>query len=77
MGFGIGDALKVKGAWDKFTRNHPKFPMFLSAVKAKGVPSDTVLGLTVEYPSGEKLATNIKITEQDLELMQELGKLGK
>lgn len=77
MAFGIGDAIKIKGAWDKFTRNHPKFPMFLNAVKAKGIPVDTVMGLTIEYPNGEKLATNIKITEQDLELMQEISKLGK
>ena len=77
MAFGIGDALKIKGAWDKFTRNHPKFPMFLNAVKAKGVPADTVMGLTVEYPDGEKFATNLKITEQDLELIRELQKLGK
>lgn len=77
MGLGIGDAMKIKGAWDKFTRNHPKFPMFLNAVKAKGIPADTVMGLTVEYPNGEKLATNIKITEQDLELFNEIGKLGR
>jgi len=72
MGLGLGDMWKIKGIWDKFTANHPKFPHFVNAVKAKGLPADTVLGLTVTYPDGQTLETNLKIRQEDLELLQEL-----
>lgn len=78
MGLGnIGDLMKMKSAWDKFTRSHPRFPQFLYAVKQKGVPEGTILGVTVEYPNGEKIATNIKVTAEDLDLFDSLSKLGK
>lgn len=75
MGLGLGDIWKIKAAWDKFTRNHPKFPAFLNAVQTKGVPEDTVLGLTVTYPDGQKLETNLKVTREDLDLIEELRKI--
>jgi len=75
MSLGLGDLWKLKSGWDKFCRNHPKFPMFMNAVKAKGVPVDTVMGLSVIYPDGEKLETNIKITPEDLALFQELSQM--
>ena len=74
MALGIGDMMKMKGAWDKFTRNHPKFPAFLNAVKAKGVTEGTVIGISVESPDGRKLETNVKLTSEDLELFRTLGK---
>ena len=30
--FDIGSIMKIKGAWDTFTRNHPKFMPFMQAV---------------------------------------------
>ena len=63
---------KIKGMWDTFTKNHPKFPAFMAAVKAKGVPTDSILEISVTYPNGEKLATNIKVNNSDREMMSEL-----
>lgn len=77
MGLGLGDMWKLKTMWDKFTRNHPKFPMFVNAVKQKGVPEGTVIGLSVIYSDGEKMETNLKITEEDLELFKELSQMKK
>ena len=75
MGLGIGDFMKIKSAWDKFTRSHPRFPQFLNAVKTAGIPEDTVLGVSVTYPDGRKLETNLKVTAEDLDLFQELSKI--
>lgn len=77
MGLGLGDMWKLKTMWDKFSRNHPKFPLFVNAVKQKGVPAGTVMGLSVVYPDGEKMETNLKITEEDLELFRELSQMKK
>jgi len=74
MGLGIGDVMKIKGAWDRFTRNHPKFPAFLNAAKAKGIVEGTVIGITVTGPEGETLTTNVKVTAEDLELFNTLTK---
>lgn len=63
---------KIKQAWNTFAGNHPKFPQFLSAVNRKGIPADTVIGITIEYPDGEKMETNIKVTASDLQLFETL-----
>lgn len=66
---------KMKGMWDKFTANHPKFPMFLRAVQQKGIQEGTILAMSVTTPSGEKIETNIKLTASDMALFEELKQL--
>ena len=66
---------KMKGMWDKFTANHPKFPMFLRAVQQKGIQEGTILAMSVTTPSGEKFETNIKLTASDMALFEELKQL--
>lgn len=73
----IGAAIKAKGAWEKFTRNHPKFPLFLEAVKNKGVHEGTVVSICFTEPDGSKLETNLRITAEDLELFETLKDLAK
>jgi len=36
MAFNPGMMFKIKGAWERFIQNHPKFPMFLRAAAATG-----------------------------------------
>ena len=66
---------KMKGMWDKFTANHPKFPMFLRAVQQKGIQEGTILAMSVTTPPGEKIETNIKLTASDMALFEELKQL--
>ncbi|MBP3201441.1 MAG: hypothetical protein J6M39_07330 [Lachnospiraceae bacterium] len=75
MDFGM--MLKLGGLWAKFSKNHPKFPQFVKAVQKNGFNADTVIDLTITYPDGNKIDTNIKITEDDLKLFEELKKLKK
>ena len=37
MAFNPGMMFKIKGAWERFVQNHPKFPMFLRAAAATGI----------------------------------------
>ena len=63
---------KLQGMWNRFTQEHPKFPMFLGAVKASGIPVDSVVEIKITHPSGEVMQTNLKISESDMEMIEEL-----
>lgn len=63
---------KIKGAWDKFCNGHPKFPLFLNAVKQRGIPEGAVLEIGITYPDGQVLSTNVKVSAEDLELFETL-----
>ena len=66
---------KMKGMWDRFTRNHPKFPLFLRAAQQKGIQEGTILAVSITTPAGEKLETNLRVTAEDMQLFEELKKL--
>ncbi len=65
----IGAIMKARTAWETFTRNHPKFPLFLNAVKRDGIKEGTVIAISVIDPDGTKKETNVKVTASDLELL--------
>lgn len=69
--------LKLKGAWDTFTNNHPKFPKFLEAVHGKAMKEGTVIEITVTTPEGETISSNLKICNSDVTLFSELKDLAK
>ncbi len=75
MDFGM--LLKLGGLWSKFSKGHPKFPQFVKAVQKNGLSADTVIDLKISYPDGNVLDTNLKITEQDLQIIEELKKMRK
>ncbi|MDO4488606.1 MAG: hypothetical protein Q4B67_05930 [Eubacteriales bacterium] len=75
MGLKFGDMMKMKGAWDRFCKGHPKFPMFLNAIRRKTVNEGTIISVSLEYPDGEKYATNLKVTAEDLELLRTLQEI--
>ena len=66
---------KMKGMWDRFTQNHPKFSLFLRAAQQKGIQEGTILAVSITTPSGEKLETNLRVTADDMLLFEELKKL--
>ncbi len=66
---------QILGAWQKFTQNHPKFPQFIKAVAAEGVREGTVMELTVTTPEGKEYCTNLKIRQEDLELLASLREM--
>ncbi len=66
---------QMKGIWDKFQSNHPRFPQFLQAVTSNGIHEDTIIDITVTEPDGEKIQSNLKISASDMQLFEELKQL--
>ena len=62
-------AMKLMAAKNAFTNNHPKFVSFLTTVFGSGIPKDTIVEITVTKPGHTPITSNIKIKEEDLELM--------
>ena len=71
---GLGNMMKLMGAWNAFQTNHPKFPGFCKAFMQKGLREDSILEIIVTTPEGERIETSLKIQASDLELLQGLGK---
>lgn len=69
----ISAIMKAKSAWETFTRNHPKFPMFLNAVRRDGIKEGTLIEISVVDPDGSKKETNVRVTASDLELLNMLS----
>ena len=65
--------MQLKGSWDKFCANHPKFPMFLNAVSQGNVLQlDTIIEINITTADGRTYASNLKITPEDLELIEDV-----
>jgi len=69
--------LKMKGYWDRFVKNHPKFPMFINAVRSNALEVGSVIEITVTTAEGKSISTNIKVTQSDKEMLGELTELLK
>ncbi len=69
--------MKIMGAKNKFTENHPKFAAFFGDVISGGIPEGTVIEITVTKPGQEPMVTNMKVKKSDLELMRDLQDLSQ
>jgi len=67
--------LKLKGAWDIFAQNHPKFPKFMKAIHQNDMQEGTIIEINVTSPDGKILSSNIKLKESDVTLFGELSEL--
>ncbi len=68
----INALLSLKKAWHTFCGNHPRFPDFLSAVKARGAVEGAELEIRVKYPDGQTLRSGIKLKDSDVALINTL-----
>ena len=67
--------MKMMQAKNKFTENHPRFVQFLGAAFSGGIEEDTIIEISVQKPGQNKITSNIKIKQSDLELLAELKNL--
>lgn len=65
------DILKIKTAWSRFQAAHPKFPAFLKAASG-AVQDGSIIEVTIKTPEGKEIATNLRISREDMELIREL-----
>lgn len=69
--------MKLIGAKNQFTENHPKFVAFLKAMSSGKIEEGTVIEVTVQKPGQDKVTANIKVQRSDLELLEDLKELLK
>ena len=50
--FDFGSLMKIKGAWDTFTRNHPKFMPFMQAVGREAIGDGTIIEVATNRGCG-------------------------
>lgn len=77
MGLNPMQLLGLKKDFDKFKSNHPRFFQFVTAVAQAGLKEGTILECKVVTPEGREMQTNIKITVDDLELLQKLKEMSQ
>lgn len=70
--FDFGSVMKIKGAWDTFSRNHPKFMPFMQAVGREAIGDGTIIEIKVTSPEGKEFNTNMKLTQSDLDLFAQI-----
>ena len=68
--------MNLMSAKNTFVNNHPKFVAFLSTIFKDKIEEGTIIEITVQKPGQEKVTSNIKIQQSDLDLLQSLMELG-
>ena len=63
--------MQIKGMLDDFKKNHPKVPMFFSAA-AQSIGENSIIEITVTSPEGKKICTNMRVTADDLKLVEQM-----
>lgn len=67
--------LALKSDFNKFKNNHPKFLQFAKAFTKAGIQEGTVMECKVITADGREFQTNIRVTADDLELLEKLKNL--
>ena len=70
-------AMKIMNAKNKFTKNHPKFVNFLGTIFQTGISEGTVIEITVTKPGCNPITSNMRVTAEDLEMMESISELAK
>jgi hypothetical protein len=68
---------KFKNGLDRFYSNHPKLSPFINTVSKNALVEGTIIEINVTTPEGQSYCSNIKLKEDDIELMQTLQQLNQ
>ena len=77
MKFNPASIMKMMKAKDKFQENHPKFVAFLNATFAGGIQEGSIIEISVTKPGADKITSNLRVQQSDLDLLEELKDLAK
>lgn len=67
--------IQLKASWDRFVRNHPKFPKFWKAAYKNGLAAGAVIDFKVTSADGKEISSNIRLTEDDMELIRQVKEI--
>lgn len=68
--------MQVKGMVEQFQKNHPRIPGFFNAA-AESIEEGSVVEMVVTSPEGKSLRANIRVTQEDMQLLKEIKEMGK
>jgi hypothetical protein len=57
-----------------FDKNHPKFGAFLKAAGRDALTEGSIITIGIQAPGKDEIVTNLKVTSDDLALIEELNK---
>lgn len=67
--------LTFKKKIEDFGMRHPRFVSFIQALKGQEMPVGSVIDITVTMPTGETYQSNIKLTEEDIEMLRTIASM--
>lgn len=67
--------LQLKNMMERFQNNHPRVLPFLHDAGSR-VQAGTVIEMKVTTPDGHTLCSNIRVTEDDMELVRQVRSMG-
>lgn len=70
--------LKVKNLWERFKTAHPRLLPYFRELRDSGyVEEGSIIDITVTDAGGRSLRCNVRMNEDDLELIRTIADLGK
>ncbi len=75
--FNPGLIFELQNKWQRFTDNHPKFPAFLRAVANTELNEGSVIEIGITTAEGQNIASNVKLTREDVDMLKEVAELMK
>ena len=69
--------LKLKNLMDEFQVRHPKFPLFMKKIYKDAMIPGSLFEVKVTTPDGKSYVSNIRLTQEDLNSIQEIKTLKK
>ena len=76
MGMNPGMIFKIMELKKRFDRNHPKFGAFFKAAGKDALVEGSIITISVQAPGKSEMVTNLRVTPDDLELIEEIKKIG-
>ncbi|MDE7094506.1 MAG: hypothetical protein K2O52_06315 [Oscillospiraceae bacterium] len=68
--------MQIKPLLEKFQQRHPKFIQFFNYA-GQQIGEDSLIEISVTSPDDKKVVTNIRLSQEDLELIEKLKSLIK
>ena len=67
--------MKLMNAKNKFAANHPKFTAFCNDIFSRGIEAGSIIEITVTRPGEEPITSNMRVQQDDLDLLKGLQDL--
>lgn len=64
--------LTFKKKFEEFSQRHPRFVQFLGTLKNNSLTEGSVIDVVVTQPDGQVFRSNIKLTQEDLDMIKSM-----